>query len=119
MKTKRDDNAYYGAYGSILVSLGIFIILWSEGMMSLSSALLAWFIVLGTTIAMASAISASKTEGPGWKKSHGVVIGCIVIAMAAIAFLVIDDIINTSAAVGVTIIVAGIGAVTFGINNER
>lgn len=116
---KSDDTAFYGAYGGVFVILGIWLVLWALGIITVVVASLLWLMTIGIIMIVA----ASSTLGDKRKAARyphpGFMFGFILIILSMSILGVVYEIINALAALGIIIAFCGLGILIYGFLLKR
>lgn len=116
-RTERStDSIFYGAYGGVFVTLGLFLVFWALEIISGITALLLWVMTIGLIVIIAGAASSSTLDKRVRDNKFAYVFGFIMIILSISLLGVLYEIINTLAALGIIIVFVGLGIVIYGIS---
>ena len=109
------DSMFYGAYGAVFISLGIWVLFWALDFITSTMALLLWIftlgiIVMGTGFRPAKAF---KTIRGRRREPYGAAFGFFLIILALSLLGVVIEVITLLAALAIIIIFTGIGIFVF------
>ena len=117
--TENDDHIFYGAYGGVFISLGLWVFLMALGIITSVDAVLLWILTIGTIAMLVANIPKKVGRKTLQKNVMGLGFGFLLIIIAITLLAVVNDILNTEAAIGLIILFIGIGIFIFGLTTRQ
>jgi hypothetical protein len=119
MRSKPDDRMFYGGYGVIFISLGVWILLSAMGIIDEMAAFFFWLATIGLTL---MAIDSFKAEKPTHRRKevkYGLFFGFFLVIISIAFLAVIYDYFTPVIAVGLIIILVGVGVFLYAFTKDR
>jgi hypothetical protein len=116
---RSDDIAFYGAYGGVFVSLGIWLVLWAMEIITAVSASLLWLMTIGLIVIFASSVKPAGQRKSARYPNPGFMFGFILIILSVSLLGVVYKVINGFAALGIIIAFCGLGILIYGLITKR
>ena len=117
--TDNDDYIFYGAYGGVFISLGLWVFIMALGFITSVDAALLWILTIGIIAMLVANIPKKVGRRTPQKNVFGLGFGFILIIIALTMLAVVNDILNTEAAIGLIILFVGIGIFVFGMATKQ
>lgn len=116
---RSDDIAFYGAYGGVFVSLGIWLVLWAMEIITAVIAILLWLMTIGLIVIFASSAKPAGQSKAARVPNPGFMFGFILIILSVSLLGVVYEVINGFAALGIIIAFSGLGILIYGLITKR
>ncbi len=117
--SNNDDRIFYGAYGGVFISLGIWVVLWALEIITGMTAALLWILTIGIIIMITSNISPVKKPKGKADSRFGLLFGFILIILSISSLAAVNEFIDSIVAIGLIIILIGLGILIFGISSKK
>lgn len=117
--TENDDHIFYGAYGGVFISLGVWVFIMALGYITSVDAALLWILTIGVIAMLVANIPKKVGRRTPQKNVIGLGFGFVMIIIALTLLAVVNDILNTEAAIGLIILFVGVGIFIFGLTTRQ